>query len=72
MIMCSFKNEVVMGSNSAAVTETLDIASVSNKKLLDIQATIECKCTLKRVRGMIIAYSQMSRTDNNSKHCLII
>ena len=61
-----------MGSNFAAVAETLDIASVSNKELLDIQATIECKCTLKRIRGMIIAYSQMSLTDKNSKHCLII
>ena len=32
----------------------------SSKEFLDIQATIECRFTLKRVRDMIIVYSQLS------------
>ena len=36
---------------------------VSIMKFLDIQATIECGFTLKRVRDMIRTYSQMHRTD---------
>ena len=34
-----------------------------SKEFLDIQATIECRLTLKRVQGMIITYSQMHRTE---------
>ena len=37
-----------------------------------MEATIECGFTLKRVRDMIITYSQMHRTDNFSQHSLII
>ena len=37
-----------------------DIAPVSSKEFLDIQATIECGFTLKRVRDMIRTYSQIS------------
>ena len=37
---------------------TSDIESVSSKKFLDIRATIECGFTLKRVRHMIISFSQ--------------
>ena len=44
----------------------LDIAPVSNKEFLDIQATIECRLTLKCVRDMIRTYSQMHHTDNFS------
>ena len=40
-----------MGLNPVAVTSTSDIASVSSKEFLHIQATVECgftrKCTLK-------------------------
>ena len=43
-----------------------DIAPVSSKEFLDIQATIECGFTMKRVRHMIRAYSQMHRIDNYS------
>ena len=39
---------------------------------LDIQATIECGFTLKRVRDKIITYSQMHRTDKYSQHSSII
>ena len=31
--------------------------TVSNKDFLDIQAAIECRFTLKRVRDMMITYS---------------
>ena len=37
---------------------------VSSKEFLDIQATIECRFTLKHLRDMIITYKQI--------HCLII
>ena len=40
----------------------------SSKEFLDIQATIECGFTLKRVRDMIKTYSQMHRTDKYSQH----
>ena len=43
-----------------------------SKEFLDIQATIECGFTLKRVRDMIITYSQMHRTDKFSQHSSII
>ena len=38
--------------------------SVSSKEFLDIQATIECGFTLKRVRDMERTYSQ--KGENNS------
>ena len=41
-------------------------------EFLDIQATIECGFTLKRVRDMIKTYSQMHRTDKYSQHSSII
>ena len=46
--------------------------TVSSKEFLDIQATIECRFTLKRVRKVIRTYSQMHRTDKYSQHSLII
>ena len=54
------------------VTKTPDIAHVSSKEFLDIQATIECGFALKRERGMIRTYSQMHRTDKYSQHSSII
>ena len=45
---------------------------VSSKEFLDIQATIECRFTLKLVRDMIITYSQMHRTNKCSQHSSII
>ena len=47
------------GFDSRYRTSTSDIAPVLSKKFLDIQATIECRFTLKHVSNMIIAYSQM-------------
>ena len=44
-------NYVVVGLNPVAV---------SRKKFLDIQAIIECRFTLKRLRDMIITYSSLS------------
>ena len=61
-----------MGSNPVAVTSPSDFAPASSKEFLDIQATIECGFTLKRVRDMIKTYSQMHRTDKYSQHSSII
>ena len=52
-VLVSFTNKVVVGLNLVAVTETPDIAPVSSKEFLDIQVTIRCRFTLKRVRDMI-------------------
>ena len=58
--------------NPAAVTEISDFVPASSKEFLDIQATIECGFTLKRVRDMIRTYSQMHHTDKYSQHSSII
>ena len=63
---------MVVGLNPVAVTQTSDIGPVSSKHLLDIQATKECRFTLKRVRDMIITYSQMHRTDKYSQYSSVI
>ena len=47
-----------VGSSPVAVTYTPDIASVLSKEFLDIQATIECGLTLKRMRDIIKTYSE--------------
>ena len=57
---------MVVGSSPVQVTKTSDFASVLNKEFLDIQVTIECGFTLKRVRDMITTYSLMRRTDKSS------
>ena len=49
---------MVVGSNPVAVTSPSDFAPASSKEFLDIQATIECGFTLKRVRDMIKTYRQ--------------
>ena len=51
---------MVVGSNPVAVTSPSDFAPASSKEFLDIQATIECEFTLKRVRDMIKTYSQLN------------
>ena len=45
---------------------------VLSKELLDIQVTIQCGFTLKRVQGMIRTYSQIYRTDKYSQNSSII
>ena len=52
---------MVADSSPVAVTSVSDFAAASNKEFLDIQATIECGFTLKRVRGMTRTYSQLIR-----------
>ena len=42
------------------------------KEFLDIQITLECRFTLKRVRDMIRIYSQMDRTYKYSQHSSFI
>ena len=44
---------MVVGSSPVSVTKTSDFAPVSSNEFLDIQATIECIFTLKRVGDMI-------------------
>ena len=56
MVECSFTSQEVVGSSPVAVTQTLDMATVSSKKFLDIQGIIEYGFTLKRVRDMIKTY----------------
>ena len=58
MVECSFTNYVVTGSNPVAVTETSDIAFVSSKEFLVIQATTKCRFTLKRPRDMIRTHDE--------------
>ena len=49
-----------------------EVFPASSKEFLDIQTTIECVITLKRVRDMTKTYSQMHRTDKYSQHNSII
>ena len=58
---------MVVGSNPVAVTSPSDFAPASSKEFLDIQATIECGFTLKRVRDMIKTYSQSKFSSKNAK-----
>ena len=51
-----------------AVIENIDFLHVSSKAFLNIQATLECGFTLKRVRDMIWTYNQMQRTNKYSQH----
>ena len=53
-----------MGSNPVAVTKTSDVAPVSSKELLDIQATKECRFTLKCVCYMKITYILENKLSN--------
>ena len=48
---------MVVGLNPVAITQTSDMAPVLSQEFLDIQATIECRFTLKLVRDMIITCS---------------
>ena len=45
--------------------------TASSKELFDIQATIQCEFTLKRIHDMIRTYSQMHRTDKYSQRSSI-
>ena len=49
---------MVVVLNPVAVTETSDMALVSSKAFLDIQATIKCRFILICVRDMIITCNQ--------------
>ena len=52
MVDCSFKNQVVLGSIPVEVTSASDFAPPWSKEFLEIQATMECGLTLKRVPDM--------------------
>ena len=49
-----------------------DIAPVSSKESLNIEESIDCGFTLKRVRYMITTHSQMHRTDKYSQQGSVI
>ena len=72
MVECSFKNKVVVGSSSVAVTSPSHFAPASRKEFLDIQANIECVFTMKRVHDMTRTYSQMQLADKYSEHSSMI
>ena len=46
---------------------TFRYRTCSNQGVLDIQATIECRFTLKCIRDMIVTYTQMHCTDKYSQ-----
>ena len=48
------------------------MAPVSNKKLLEIQATIDCRFTLKLLRDMIITYSYIHFSFKGFDHNLML
>ena len=54
---------MVLGSCPAAVTSPSDFAPALSKEFLDIQATIDCGFTLKRVCDMTRTYSQCKFID---------
>ena len=45
--------------------------SVSSKEFLDIQETIECRFTLKRLHDMIRTYSQINSSNKNANQRLL-
>ena len=48
---------MVLGSSPVTVTSPSDFAPASSKEFLNIQATVECGFTLKRVSDMTRTYS---------------
>ena len=54
---------MVLVSIPVAVPSPSDLAPALSKEFLDIQATTESGFTLKHLRDMTRAYSQMHRTD---------
>ena len=54
---------MVLGSSPDTVTSPSDFAPASSKEFLDIQATVECGFTLKRVRDMTRTYSTLASFD---------
>ena len=60
---------MVVGSNAVADIE-LQISRLFRAR--NIQATTECIFILKRIRDMMITYSQIHRTDKYSQHSSVI
>ena len=54
---------MVLGSIPVAVTSPSDFAPASSEEFLGIQAIVDCRFTLKRVRDMTRTYSLMHHTD---------
>ena len=66
------KSEGEVTATGLEPASSKDFVPASSKEFLDIQATIECGFTLKRVRDMTRTYRQMHRTDKYSEHSSII
>ena len=58
---------LVVASNLVAVTQNSDIAPVLSKELLDIQATVECRFTLIRVRDNTFNCFVIAQLDNENE-----
>ena len=63
---------MVVDLGPVKIISTVDIATVSSKQFLNIQANIECGFTLKRLRDKRRTYSQMNRKDKFSQFSSII
>ena len=73
MVECSFTNNVVVGSTPVGVSSTSDIAPVSSKEFLDIQAIIVWIHSERRTcHDQNIQSSQMHHTDKYLQYSSII
>ena len=67
MVECLFTSEAILVPTPVPVTGTSDITGASSKEFLDIEETIECGFTLKRVRDMKRIYTQLHGADKYSE-----
>ena len=72
LVVCSFTNEMIVGSRVIAVTKTSDFSSVSRNEFPNIQTTTDGGFNQKFVRDMKKIYSQMHRKDKYSHLSSII
>ena len=59
---------MVVASDPVDFSLTSDMDLVLSEEIVDIQASIECRFTLKHAPDMIVTYRQMLRTDKHSQH----
>ena len=58
--------------SSKIIPRGCNMISVLSKKFLEIQATIECRFTLKRARDLKITYSQINPSNKYVKQPLLL
>ena len=66
-LLCIYKRPIMLSLFKIDTSKEF----ASSKEFLDIQTTIECRFTLKRVPDMTRTYSQMHRTDKYSQQSSI-